>query len=79
LKVLPNTAQGYDLEGLSAFMQRVKAQFPEMTDATILPSPNVSYDDLVQVMDTVRVYQQPVAPFAKGELFPDVSLADAPT
>ncbi|HLW23213.1 MAG TPA: biopolymer transporter ExbD [Steroidobacteraceae bacterium] len=79
LKVLPNTAQGYDLDGLSAYMQRVKAQFPEMTDATILPSPDVSYDNLVQVMDTVRIYQQPVAPFAKGELFPDVSLADAPT
>jgi biopolymer transport protein ExbD len=79
LKVLANTAQGYDLDGLSAFMQRVKAQFPDKTEATILSGGNVSYDTLVQVMDTVRVFQQPVAPFAKAELFPDISLGDAPT
>ena len=79
LKVLENTASGYDLENLSEFMRRVKSQFPQMTDATILPSPAVSYDTLVQVMDTVRVYQLPVAPFSKAELFPDISIADAPT
>ncbi len=79
LKVLENTANGYDLEGLSEFMRRVKSQFPQMTDATILPSPAVSYDTLVQVMDVVRVYQLPVAPFSKAELFPDISIADAPT
>src|ERR1700689_3991347 len=79
LKLLENTANGYDLDGLSEFMRKVKAQFPEMTDATILPSPNVSYDDLVQVMDTVRVYQIPQPPFSKAELFPDISIADAPT
>jgi hypothetical protein len=50
-----------------------------MTDATILPGPAVSYDTLVQVMDAVRVYQLPVAPFSKAELFPDIAIADAPT
>src|SRR5277367_4262819 len=65
LKVLANTAGGYDLENLSEFMRRVKSQFPDMTDATILPSPSVSYDTLVQVMDAVRIYQLPVAPFTK--------------
>ena len=79
LKVLANTPSGYDLDGLSEFMRRVKSQFPEMTDATILPAPNVQYDTLVQVMDTVRVYQLPVAPFSKAELFPDIAIADAPT
>jgi hypothetical protein len=39
--VLPNTATGYDLDGLSEFMRQVKSQFPEMTDATVLPSPAV--------------------------------------
>ncbi len=79
LKVLDNTPAGYDLDGLSEYMRRVKATYPDMTDATILPSPNVSYDTLVQVMDTVRVYQLPVAPFSKAELFPDIAIADAPT
>ena len=78
LKTLGNTAGGYDLDGLSEFMRRVKAQYPQMTDATILSGPAVSYDTLVQVMDTVRVYQLPVAPFSKAELFPDIGLGDAP-
>jgi hypothetical protein len=64
---------------LSEFIRQVKSQFPQMTDATILPSPATSYDTLVQVMDTVRVYQLPVAPFSKAELFPDIAIADAPT
>ena len=59
-------------------MRRIKSQFPEMTDATILSGPNITYDSLVQVMDTVRVYQLPVAPFSKAELFPDISIGDAP-
>ncbi len=79
LKTLPNTASGLDLGGLSEFIRQVKSQFPQMTDATILPSPATSYDTLVQVMDTVRVYQIPVAPFSKAELFPDIAIADAPT
>jgi biopolymer transport protein ExbD len=79
LKVLDNTPSGYDLDGLSEYMRRVKATYPQMTDATILPGPNVSYDTLVQVMDTVRVYQLPVAPFSKAELFPDIAIGDAPT
>jgi biopolymer transport protein ExbD len=78
LKTLPNTPTGLDLDGLSEFIRRVKSQFPQMTDATILPSPATSYDKLVQVMDTVRVYQLPVAPFSKAELFPDISIGDAP-
>jgi biopolymer transport protein ExbD len=79
LKVIANTASGYDLDKLSEFMRQVKSQFPQMTDATILPGPAVPYDTLVQVMDTVRVYQIPVAPFSKAELFPDIAIADAPT
>ena len=59
-------------------MRQVKSQFPQMTDATVLPGPAVPYDTLVQVMDTVRVYQLPVAPFSKAELFPDIAIADAP-
>ena len=78
LKLLANTANGYDLEKLSEFMRTVKSQFPEMNDATILSGPNTTYDTLVQVMDTVRVYQLPVAPFSKAELFPDIAIGDAP-
>jgi biopolymer transport protein ExbD len=78
LKVLDNTPTGYDFDGLSEYMRRVKATYPQMTDATVLPGPNVSYDTLIQVMDTVRVYQLPTAPFSKAELFPDIAIGDAP-
>ena len=79
LKVLENTPNGYDLDGLSEYMRRVKATDPQMPDATILPGPNIAYDTLVQVMDTVRVYQVPEPPFSKAELFPDIAIGDAPT
>src|SRR5450631_4474778 len=78
LKTLANTASGYDLENLSEFMRRIKSQYPQMMDATILSGPNITYDALIQVMDTVRVYQLPVAPFSKAELFPDIAIGDAP-
>jgi len=79
LKVLAKTATGYDLDALSLFMRNVKSQFPQMTDATILLGPAIPYDVLVQVMDTVRVYEMPVTPFSKAELFPDIAVGDAPT
>ena len=78
LKVLDNTPTGYDLDGLSEFIRRVKSEYPQMTEATILSSPATTYDTLVQVMDTVRVYQLLVAPFSKAELFPDISIGDSP-
>jgi biopolymer transport protein ExbD len=79
LKMLTNIPAGYDIDGLSLFMRNVKSQFPDMTDATVLLGPDVPYDVLVQVMDTVRVYQLPVLPFSKAELFPDIAVGDAPT
>ena len=79
LKVLPNVATGYDLIALSEFMRVVKSKFPQKLDATVLLGPDIAYDVLVQVMDTVRVYELPTAPFSKAELFPDISVGDAPT
>ncbi|NNM60863.1 MAG: biopolymer transporter ExbD [Steroidobacteraceae bacterium] len=78
LKDIVNRAGAYDYAGLSVFMRTVKEQFPDMRDATVLLGPNVPYDVLVQVMDAVRVYQLPVAPFSKAPLFPDISIGDAP-
>jgi biopolymer transport protein ExbD len=78
LKTFENTPSGYDIKSLSEFMRTVKSQFPDMTDASVLLAPAVPYDALVQVMDAVRVYQLPVAPFSKAELFPDIALGDAP-
>jgi biopolymer transport protein ExbD len=68
----------YNLAGLSTFLQQVKAQFPDKTEATLLLEPEVPYDDLVQVMDTVRILEQRQGgQLVQAELFPDVSLGDA--
>jgi biopolymer transport protein ExbD len=68
----------YDLAALSTFLQQIKAQFPDKTEATLLLEPEVPYNDLVQVMDTVRILEQRRdGQLVQAELFPDVSLGDA--
>ena len=54
---IPNTGDGYDYDGLTEYLKRVKAKFPEKTEATILLEPDTPYDTLVQVMDRVRVFE----------------------
>ena len=79
LATLPNTAAGYDYDGLTEYLKRVKAKFPEKTDATILLETDTPYDILVQVMDRVRVLEVKQGPTTvQAELFPDISIGDAP-
>jgi biopolymer transport protein ExbD len=69
----------YDLVGLQDFLKLVKTKYPDKTEATILLEQEIAYDTLVQVMDTVRVFSVAEQSLAYGELFPDVSVGDAPT
>ncbi len=79
LAPLPNLATGYDVAGLSQYLQRVKAKFPDKADATMLLEPDISYDALVQVMDAVRVFEvKQGVTTVQAELFPDISIGDAP-
>ncbi len=79
LAPLPNTAAGYNYEGLTDYLKRVKAKFPEKTDASILLEADTPYDILVQVMDRVRVFEQKDGvQTVQAELFPDISIGDAP-
>jgi biopolymer transport protein ExbD len=78
LTALANGADGYDLAGLSDYLVRIKARFPEKVDATVLVEPDVSYDAVVHVMDTVRsvrVTENGVS--VAAELFPEISIGDA--
>ncbi|TLY71865.1 MAG: biopolymer transporter ExbD [Gammaproteobacteria bacterium] len=79
LATLPNTPGGYNFDGLTDYLKRVKAKFPEKTEASILLEPDTPYDTLVQVMDRVRVFEvsQGLAS-VQAELFPDISIGDAP-
>ncbi len=79
LATIPDTDKGHDYDTLTDYLKRVKAKFPEKTEATILLEPDTPYDQVVQVMDHVRVFEQGEgANIIQAELFPDISMGDAP-
>lgn len=78
MKRLPSGAEGHDLQGLSQYLQLVKTRYPEHEQTTILMEQDIAYDLLVQVMDVVRVFQVPGSEWAFGDLFPQISVGDAP-
>ncbi len=79
LTALQRTESGHDLAGLSEYLKRVKAKYPDKIDATLLLESDISYDVLVQVMDTVRVFKaQNNGQVFQAELFPEISIGDAP-
>lgn len=76
---IPNKDAVPDVAALSRLVQQIKAKFPDKTDATVLALPNTPYNTLVQVMDAVRsghVVQGTTV--VRGELFPNISIGDAP-
>jgi biopolymer transport protein ExbD len=76
---IPATATGPDVHALQALVQQIKTKFPDKTEATVLAEPDTSYDTLVQVMDAVRAgHMAQGATVVKAELFPNISIGDAP-
>lgn len=81
LRSIPRTEGGEDLEALKSFLRdEVKARFPDASAVTILLEPDIAYDTVVQVMDAVRVdTTETDGRLVQAELFPDISIGDAPT
>lgn len=77
---IPRAPSGhYDTAALATLARALKEKFPDKTDASVLPEPNVPYDVLVQVMDALRVgHQVQGAKVVEVALFPDLSIGDAP-
>jgi biopolymer transport protein ExbD len=78
IKRIPAKAEGHNYAVLTETLKLVKSRFPDKTNATILSEQDTSYDTLVQVMDSTRMYRA----FTDGELidaelFPDISIGDA--
>jgi len=79
IKRIKNNKKGYNYAYLTKTLKQVKSRFPNKTNATILSSPNVNYDTLVNVMDAVRMYHAAEdGELINAELFPDISIGDAP-
>jgi biopolymer transport protein ExbD len=75
------TESGYDYAELTEQLRRIKQQYPTKEEATVLVEPYVSYEVLVAVMDHVRVAEErddTLNRVNRVELFPQVSVGDAP-
>ena len=77
---IPNTATGYDLRALNGLLAQLKLRFPTQSAATVLAQPDTAYNVLVKVMDATRtgVLPGPQGQAARADLFPDISIGDAP-
>jgi biopolymer transport protein ExbD len=79
LQPFPNIGDAYDYDGLSAYLSRVKVRYPELRTATVLLEADVPYDTIISTMDAVRSFEGTLDGHpARGELFPLISLGDAP-
>lgn len=68
-----------DYQKLSLVLQEIKKQVKDKSDVLLLSEPDVDYQALVSTMDTVRAVRTVVATSAvEIELFPEISLGDAP-
>ena len=77
----PKVEEKHDFAGLSKHLLEIKRNFPDKTDATILMEPELEYELLVHAMDAIRLAEIPNAETGekeKYELFPDISIGDAP-
>lgn len=93
LPIILSTEEVYDLAKLREFLLRIKESYPDKTDSTLLMEQDVAYEHLVGIMDAVRSAQvmpkveEGAQPDSEStaeatpqtlELFPDISLGDAP-
>lgn len=78
---MPTTGGKYDLEKLSEYLLDMKGRHKEKTDATLLIEPDIAYENVIHVMDSIkgaRIHEPGQDQVKKVELFPDVSVGDAP-
>ncbi|MDW3094854.1 MAG: biopolymer transporter ExbD [Gammaproteobacteria bacterium] len=79
LKSIKNGKQGYELTVLNEYLQGLKSKYQDINNATILLEPDISYDMLVQIMDSVRTAEvEKDGETVFADLFPDIAVGDAP-
>lgn len=81
MAAIPKKDDHYDMKKLSEILIRLKAQYPQKEEATILMEPKIEYDNLIQIMDAVRsaeIMTPGSVATQKVVLFPNISIGDAP-
>lgn len=76
LETLPT---GYNLTALAELLTQIKRRNADEDSITLLLEPDINYDALVQVMDSVRVFPAGTEEAERGlPMFPSISIGDAP-
>ncbi|GAA0855453.1 ExbD/TolR family protein [Aliiglaciecola litoralis] len=83
VKEVPNNEDGYDYVALQDILKQIKQTLInkglEKNQATLLLEQDIPYQVIVALMDTTRSYDEVVvASVVQAELFPQISLGDAP-
>jgi biopolymer transport protein ExbD len=76
---LRNTPAGYNVDGLSEILLKLKKSAPQDGNLVLLVHPDVAYEHVVRVMDAIRV--APMSARAQGaprELYPLISIGETP-
>lgn len=80
IKAIGKVNGKYDMKAVTDLLVKIKAQFPEKQNITILLEPNIPYEVLVEAMDASRVVEVvEAASVVQKELFPVISIGDAPS
>ena len=76
---LANTPSGYNLAALSETLVQTKQATPSENSLTLLVSPDVSYENVVKVMDAARLTPAEARNLGlPREMYPLISIGDVP-
>lgn len=79
IRRIENVEGHYNFDALVELLKQIKARVPDKTEITLLLAENVDYQTLVSAMDRTKSYPAVVAAsVVDAELFPDISIGDAP-
>jgi biopolymer transport protein ExbD len=79
IRRIDNIESKYNFDALVDLLKQIKTRVPDKTEITLLLSENIDYQTLVTAMDKTRSYPAVVAAsVVDAELFPDISIGDAP-
>jgi biopolymer transport protein ExbD len=77
IATIPKLDGKYDLAKLGELALSLKRDYPQSQDASVLLQPDISYDDLIQVMDVLRTAELPVQSELIAEIAPEQAAAIA--
>lgn len=79
IRQIPRDAEQTNWKIFTQVMLEIKSRFPEERDITLLLEPGISYKTMIEVMDHVRSADVvEMASLETYELFPNISIGDAP-